>query len=97
MKELLIGVGTFTNTSSLFYTTQGLQFVTMNELKLVTAIFYHFLILPLNDSPSKTIKKCFLFHLKSSFCSQDTLFFVIFPLPFHNFDIQKGKWRWNNS
>ena len=38
MKELLIGVGTFTNTSSLF-DTQGLKFVTMNELKFVSAIF----------------------------------------------------------
>ena len=32
MLEVLIGVGSFTNTSSLF-DTQGLQFVTMNELK----------------------------------------------------------------
>ena len=30
--EFLVGVGTFTNTSSLF-DTQGLQFVTMNKLK----------------------------------------------------------------
>ena len=38
MKELLIGVGTFTNRSSLF-DTQGLKFVTLNELKFVSAIF----------------------------------------------------------
>ena len=37
-----------------------------------------------NDSPSKTIKKCFLFHLKSSS-------FVLFLLPFHTYQIQKDK------
>ena len=41
MKELLFGVGTFTNTISL-YDTQGLKFVTMNELKFVSAIFIIF-------------------------------------------------------
>ena len=41
MKELLIGVGTFTNTSSLF-DTQGLKFVTMNELKFMSATFIIF-------------------------------------------------------
>ena len=38
MKELLIGVGTFTNTSSLF-DIQSLKFVTLNELKFVSPIF----------------------------------------------------------
>ena len=42
MKELLFGVGTFTNTISL-YDTQGLKFVTMNELKFVSAILIIFL------------------------------------------------------
>ena len=42
MKELLIDVGTFTNTSSLF-DTQGLEFVTMGELKFLPAIFIIFL------------------------------------------------------
>ena len=41
-------------------------------------------------------EKCFLFHLKSSFHSQDIQIFVIFPLPFHTFQIQKNKWNWNN-
>ena len=41
MKELLIGVGTVTNTISLF-DTQGLKFVTMNELKFASAIFIIF-------------------------------------------------------
>ena len=60
MKELLIGVGTFTNTSSLF-DTQGLKFVTMNEVKFVSAIFINFLNFVLNDSPSKTMKNVFYF------------------------------------
>ena len=69
MKKLLFGVGTFTNTISLF-DTQGLKFVTMNELKFVSAIF---IIFSLNDSPSN-YEKCFLFHLKSSFRCQNTPF-----------------------
>ena len=42
MRELLNGVGTFTNRSSLF-DTQSLKFVTMNELKFVSTIFIIFL------------------------------------------------------
>ena len=34
--------------------------------------------------------------LKGSFRCRDIQFFVIFPLPFHTFDIQKGRWKWNN-
>ena len=41
-------------------------------------------------------EKYFLFHPKSSFRSQDIQIFVIFPLPFHTFQIQKDKWKWNN-
>ena len=37
-----------------------------------------------------------LFHLKSSFRSRDIQIFVFFSLPFHTFQIQKGKWKWNN-
>ena len=37
------------------------------ELKL--AIFYQFFIFSTNDSPSKTMKNAFSFHLKNSFCS----------------------------
>ena len=72
MKKLLFGVGTFTNTISLF-DTQGLKFVTMNELKFVSAIFIIFLFFSLNDSPSN-YEKCFLFDLKSSIRCQDTPF-----------------------
>ena len=46
---------------------------------------------PPYDSPLKTMKKCFLFHLKSSFRSRDIQIFVIFSLPFHIFRIQKDK------
>ena len=51
-------------------------------LKLVSAIFYQIFIFLPNDNPSKTLENAFLFHLKSSFCSQDIQFFVTFSLPF---------------
>ena len=44
----------------------------------------------------KNYEKCFLFHLQSSFRSQEIQIFVIFSLPLHTFKIQKGKWKWNN-
>ena len=51
-------------------------------LKLVSAIFSKFFIFSPNDSPSKT-EKCSLFHLKSSFCSQDIL--ILYFCPSHFF------------
>ena len=54
----------------------------MCPLKLASAIFYKIFNFSPSDSPSKT-EKCFLFHLKSSFHSQDIQIFVFFPLPFH--------------
>ena len=50
------------------------------SLKLVSAIFYQFFYFSPNDSPSKTMKNVFLFHLKRSFRSQDIQAFV-FPSP----------------
>ena len=67
----------------------------MSGLKLVSGIFYQFFIFSPNDSSSKTMQS-FLFHLKISFCSQDIQFFVIFPIPFRTFQIQKDIWKWNN-
>ena len=64
-------------------------------LKLVSAIFYQFFIFLLNDSLFKNWKKNF-FHLKSSFCSRDIQFFVVFTFSFHFFQIQKDRWKWNN-
>ena len=64
-------------------------------LKLVSTIFYQIFIFPSNDRPSKTMKYI-LFYLKSSFCSQDIQIFVFFSLPFHTFQTQKEKWKWNN-
>ena len=46
--------------------------------------------------PFRNYEKCFLFHRKSYFCSRDIQIFVIFSHPFHTFQIQKGKWKWNN-
>ena len=43
------------------------QKIAGRNLKLVSAIFYQ-IIFSSNDSPLKT-EKCFLFHLKSFFCS----------------------------
>ena len=37
-----------------------------------------------------------LFLLKSSFCSRDIQIFVISSLPFHTFQIQNDKWKWDN-
>ena len=54
--------------------------------------FYFFIKL----QPFKNYEKCFLFHQKSSFCSRDIQFFVIFCLPFHTFQLEKDKWKWNN-
>ena len=44
----------------------------------------------------KNHEKRILFHLKSSFRSRDIQISVIFSLPFHTFQIQKGIWKWNN-
>ena len=60
-------------------------------LKLVSGIFIKFSL----DRSSKTMKS-FLFHPKSSFGSQDIQIFVTFSLVFYAFQIQKGKWKWNN-
>ena len=67
----------------------------IQNLNLVSGIFYQIFILEPNNSLSKT-EKCFLFHLKSSFHSRDIQFFIIFSLPFHTFQIQKDKWKWND-
>ena len=56
------------------------------SLKLVSAISYQIFIFSPNDSPS--YEKYFLFHLKSSFRSQNIQIFVVFSLPFHTFQIQ---------
>ena len=58
-------------------------------LKLVSAIFYQIFIFSPNDNPSKTMKNVFLFHLKSSFPSQDIHIFVTFPLSIYTVHIQK--------
>ena len=60
-------------------------------LKLVSAIFYQIFIFSPNDSPLKT-DKCFLFCLKSSFCSQDIYSnFCGFLPSFAHFPDSKGQ------
>ena len=60
------------------------------SLFFIKFLFFHKMIALQN------CEKCFLFHLKSCFRSRDIQIFVFFPLPFHFFQIQKGKWKWNN-
>ena len=55
---------------------------------LLKDCFRYLFILSPNDDPSKTMKKCFLFHLKHSFRVKDIQFFVNFSFSFH---IQKDK------
>ena len=64
-------------------------FLTYLNLKFVSAIFYQIFIFSPNDSPLKTTKNVFLFHLKSSFHSRDIQFFVIFSLPLHTSQIKR--------
>ena len=48
--------------------------ISLQTLKLVSAIFYQIFIFSSNDSPLKT-EKYFLFHLKSSFVLEILNFF----------------------
>ena len=53
------------------------------QLKLVSAIFYQiFIFLQMIALQKLWMKKCFLFHLKISFCSQDIQIFVLSSFPF---------------
>ena len=65
-------------------------------IKACVRYFLSYFIFSSDDRPSKTMKNAFLFHLESSFRSRDNQIFVIFSLLFHTFQIQKGKWKWNN-
>ena len=82
------------NNKDIFYIPNLFNY--FNPLKLVSTIFYQFFVFSRNDSPSKTVEKSFLFHLKSSFHSRDIQMFLIFSLPFHTLQIQKDKLKWNN-
>ena len=68
------------------------------HFKLVSAIFDQIFIYSPNDSPSKTMKSVFYFIYKAYLHSQDSHFqcFEFFSRPFHTFQIQKDKWKWNN-
>ena len=65
-------------------------------LKLLSAIFYQIFIFSLNDSPSKTKKNVFYSIQRALFLLKILKFLLIFFLPFHTFQIQKGIWKWNN-
>ena len=53
----------------------------MSLLKAFVRYFLTNLYFSPNDSPSKTMKAVFLFHLKSSFCSQDIQLFIFLSFP----------------
>ena len=59
-------------------------------LKLVSTIFYQIFIFSPNNSPLKTMKK-FFFPSKKLFSFSRCSSFCSFSLPFHTFQIQKGK------
>ena len=63
-------------------------------LKLVSAIFYQIFIFSSNNRPSKTMKNVFYFIKKALFVLEIFKFLHFFP--FHNFQTQKDKWKWNN-
>ena len=51
------------------------------KVKACVRYFHLIFIFSPNDSPSKTMKKCFLFHRKSYFRSRDIQFFVFLSFP----------------
>ena len=66
-----------------------------SKLKLVSAIFYQIFVFHQMIAHQKlwkvffiSSKKLFSFSRYSNFCN--------FSLPFHTFQIQKDKWKWNN-
>ena len=57
------------------------------------SLFPLFFIFSPNDNPSKTMTNL---SSKKPFHFRDIQIFVIFSLPFHTLQIQKGNWKWNN-
>ena len=65
-------------------------------LKLVSTIFYQIFIFSSNDRKNlKNYEKCFFISSKKLFSFSRYSNFRNF-FPFHTFQIQKGKWKWNN-
>ena len=77
------------------FTGSSILSLLQSFLKLVSTIFYQIFIFSSNDRPSKTMKNDF-FSSKNLFSFSRYLHFFIFSLLFHIFQIQKGKWKWNN-
>ena len=65
-------------------------------VKAFVCYFYQIFIFSPNDSLLKTMENVFFFHLKSSFRSWVIQNFVIFSLPFHNFQIRRDQSKYNN-
>ena len=64
-------------------------------IQLVSATFYQIFIFSQNDSPLKLWKMFFISSKKFFSFSRYSNFCIFFP-SFHNFQIQKDKWKWNN-
>ena len=73
-----------------------MKYVYYFTLRLVSAIFLSNFYFFIKWWTFKNYEKCVLFHLKSFCHSWDIQTFVIFSLPFHTFQIQKGRWKLNN-
>ena len=64
-------------------------------MQLVSAIFYQICIFSPNASPLKTMKNVFVLSKKLFLFLRYSNFYGFF-LPFHTFQIQRDKWKWNN-
>ena len=89
----------------IFYLCRILLFVMWNIitwirlLKLVSTIFYQMFIFSQNDNPLKTMKNVSYFIEKALPILEIFRFLKFFPFlsfPFHTFQIQKDKQKWNN-
>ena len=67
----------------------GTDLKVRQKFKACARYFLSFFIFLPNDSPSKT-EKCFLFHLKNSFCSRDIEIFSKFYSSFPHFSDSNG-------
>ena len=64
-------------------------------LKLVSAIFYQILFFPQMIALQKLWTMFFILSKKLFLFSRYSNFWI-FSFPFHNFQTQKDKWKWNN-
>ena len=71
-------------------------YILIGSLKLVSAFFIKFLFFH-QMIGLQNLWKMFFIWSKNLFSFLRYPNFCNFSLPFHTFEIQKGKWKWNNS